>query len=110
MMIAVAFALAAAVGSVARWWCSRFNRVGRPLGTLAVNVIAAFALGLLVGASRDTATIIGVAHLGSLSTFSTVVKEVSGELEAHRYGGALLYVGATLVLGVTAAALGIAIG
>jgi CrcB protein len=110
MTLAIAFAGAAAVGSVARWWCSRFNRVGRPVGTLAVNVVSAFALGLLVGASGNTATIIGVALLGSLSTFATVVKEISGELETHRYGGALLYLGATVVLGVMAASAGIAIG
>lgn len=109
-MIVLWFCFAAAAGAVIRWWCGRFNSAGRPWGTLGVNVIAALTLGLVVGSSADTLTIVGVGHLGALSTFSTWMKEISGDLGAGHRKNAIAYIVASLVLGVGAAAIGLELG
>jgi CrcB protein len=60
------------------------RRAGRdlPVGTLAVNVTGAFALGVLVGTSlgADQLRLAGAGLLGSYTTFSTWA------LESHRLG------------------------
>jgi CrcB protein len=109
-MIVIAFVAAAGLGTVLRWQSVRWNRPGRRFGTLTVNVVASFALGLLVGASADTVVILGVAHLGSLSTFSTVMREVSTDIDSGRQAGAAAYIALTVTLSVAAAATGIALG
>lgn len=50
-----------------------FNRRKFPYGTMLVNLIGAFLLGLLIGsaASREWQLLIGVGFMGSLTTFST---------------------------------------
>lgn len=79
-----------------------------PYGTLFVNLVGAFALGLVVGLalSADAYRLLGTSLLGAFTTFSTWA------LESHRLGedgeprrGALNFV-ASLVLGLAAAWLG----
>ena len=85
-------------------------------GTFLVNVIASFALGLVLAlqescsASRGIALLIGVGFFGSLSTFSTFAVELLNELRA---GNALAAAGLALisiVAGVLAAATGYGLG
>jgi CrcB protein len=102
-VIAVAFVALAAAGTVARWQVGRLNQPDWPGGTLAVNLGAAFLLGLLHDATPDTLTLAGVALLGSYSTFSTVMRETA---EARRTRGAAVYLTTTLVGGVALAYLG----
>ncbi len=103
-MIVVAFVALAAAGTIGRWQLLRLNRPDYPLGTLVANVVVAFALGLLHGTDGDTRVIVGVALIGSLSTFSTVV----GELVAGSTGrAAATNLGVTQVAGVAAAWLGL---
>ncbi|MFV2038866.1 MAG: CrcB family protein [Acidimicrobiales bacterium] len=106
-MMVLAFGLLAVAGAVGRWQMTRLNSTGWPVGTLAVNVGAAFVLGLLANSSSSTITLAGVGLLGSYSTFSTVVREVTdlSELEGRRWGARYLVV--TLVLGVAAALIGL---
>lgn len=105
-MIAVGFAVLAASGALARWQMSRLNRADWPAGTLLVNVVAAFVLGLLHEAADGTITVVGAGLLGSFSTFSTVVRELVDTAE-RRPWAAVAYLGTTVVLGVTAAWMGI---
>ena len=105
-MIALAFAGLAAVGSLARWQMARYNRADWPLGTLVVNLAAAFTLGLLHGAADGAVTVIGAGLLGSISTFSTVVREVTDTAES-RPSAALSYLAATVAHGVGVAWVGI---
>jgi CrcB protein len=74
------------IGALARFLldaavADRFGR-GFPLGTLAVNLTGALALGVLVGAalSSDTLRLVGTGLIGSYTTFSTWV------LESQRLG------------------------
>lgn len=103
-MIVIAFLTAAAVGTLIRWRLS--SLLPPPTGTLAANLIGAFALGWLHGTSDATATVVGVAALGSLTTFSTLVVELL-QLARTGAGLALLYLGATIVGGVGLAWVGL---
>jgi len=47
------------------------ERLAQPIGTLLVNLVGSFALGLLAGAGGDSQTVIGIAGLGAFTTFST---------------------------------------
>jgi CrcB protein len=83
-----------------------------PLGTLAVNLVGAFFLGLLTGLSvtGDSLLLEGTALLGSFTTFSTVM------LEAERLGEegegrlALANLAVSFAGGLAAASLGWILG
>jgi len=89
-------------------------RSGRdfPLGTLAVNVSGAFALGILLGASLegDALLLAGTATLGSYTTFSTWMLETHRLSEDSEWGLALANVLVSVAVGLGAAALGRALG
>ena len=115
----LAAALAGGVGAGLRYVVDVLVVAGKPgrfpLGILIVNITGSFALGVLTGLGASlvggaTVWIVGVGLLGGYTTFSTVSLESvllvrSGE--ARR--GWMNAVG-TLVLGVAAAAAGLAIG
>jgi CrcB protein len=81
---------------------------GFPLGTLAVNVSGAFALGVLHGAGvgGDALTLTGTALLGSYTTFSTWM------LESERLGedGEPLLLWANVVVSLFAGLAAFALG
>lgn len=101
-MTVVWFVVAAAAGSVARHQVNRLGTGWR--GTLALNVVGAFALGLLLASEPHdvTVTVVGTGLIGSLTTFSTFALEV---VEAPRRTRLVILVG-TVGLGLGAAALG----
>jgi CrcB protein len=98
--------------------CGRFLLDGAiaarafPLGTLAVNVSGAFALGVLAGAgvSSNAYLLAGTATLGSYTTFSTWMFETQRAAEDGRSGVAVANVVVSVALGLGAAALGRVIG
>jgi CrcB protein len=111
--------LGAAVGAPARYLVDRFVQ-GRhdallPWGTVCVNVVGSFALGLLTGlaARHDVPgavmTTLGTGFCGALTTYSTFSYETLRLYE----DGARLYAAAnivlTLVAGLTAALAGYAL-
>ena len=87
-------------------------------GTFAVNVIACFALGLVLSlleavpqdAKAPLALLIAVGFFGSLSTFSTFVLELLAELQARRPATATLLALSSIVVGLMAAAAGYVLG
>ena len=85
-------------------------------GTFLVNVIASFALGLVLAlqesctASRGVALLIGVGFFGSLSTFSTFVVELLNELRAGHVLAAGVLALISILAGVLAAAAGFGLG
>lgn len=106
-MIAVAFVLAAAAGTLARWGLS--VRLTPPSGTLVANLAGSFLLGLLAGVEGPARTIQGVAALGTLTTFSTLMVELL-EIWAYDRRLATGYLTATIVGGVGLAWLGLTLG
>ena len=82
------------------------ERLGRdvPLGTLAVNLTGAFALGALSGDF-----VLGTGFVGAYTTFSTWMLETQRLAEDGRGAAALANALGSLVLGLGAAALGAAL-
>jgi CrcB protein len=83
-----------------------------PRGTLVVNVLGSFALGLLHGAglTGDGLLLAGTALLGSFTTFSTWMVEAEGLREQGRHGVAFANVAASLAAGLAATTAGWALG
>ncbi len=88
---------------VSDWAASEF-----PYGTLAVNILGAFVLGLLVGASLGGAAyrLTGTGLIGGFTTFSTWTFESHRLGEDGRWRVGLLNVALSLILGVLAALAG----
>lgn len=88
---------------------------GFPLSTLIINCVGALALGILVsrvwGVAPDWAKAgLGPGLLGSFTTFSAVAVSLVSLGAAGEWMPALAYLALTLVLGIGAAALGLALG
>jgi CrcB protein len=101
-------ALAGGLGAVARFLVDGFvsarTRRALPLGTLAVNLTGAFALGVLSGNF-----VIGTGFVGAYTTFSTWMFETQRLTEDGRWAAALGNAFGSLALGLGAAALGAAL-
>ncbi|MDP9257271.1 MAG: fluoride efflux transporter CrcB [Actinomycetota bacterium] len=83
-----------------------------PFGTLAVNGLGSFLLGLLHGAgvTGDQLLLAGTALLGSFTTFSTWMLETERLAEDGGAGLSLTNVFGSLAVGLAAVALGWVIG
>jgi len=79
-------------------------------------VTGSFLLGVLAGAAADhgvpteLVTVAGTGLLGAYTTFSTFSVDTVGLVERGRIGAAAANLGASLVLGLGAAALGLFLG
>jgi CrcB protein len=81
--------------------------------TVTINVVGSFLLGLLAAEhwfSRDVREAIGVGFLGGFTTFSTFSVQVVLETDGGKPGKAALYIAASVVGGIAAAAAGYALG
>lgn len=88
---------------------------GFPLSTLLINTVGAFTLGLLVARLWSSAPSwlkagLGAGLLGSFTTFSALAVSLVSLSEAGEWMTALLYLAASLVLGLGAAWLGLRLG
>lgn len=91
--------------------------LGFPLGTFAINVAGAFALGALLGRldrlPADRATprrlLLGTGLLGGFTTYSSLSIDTASLATAGAAGTALLYGLGTVLLGLGAAAAGMAL-
>jgi CrcB protein len=117
-------ALFVAIGAVPGAWL-RFRVVNHfePMlprkhwGTFGVNLIACFAIGLLVGlqascglAADRTLLLLGTGFLGSFSTFSTWIAELHETLQRHQRREVVLLCGGSLLGGLLAVGAGLALG
>ena len=108
-----------ALGAVSRFLFSRgLNRLEGwllPVGTIGVNVVGAFCLGLFleIAAERligsDLRAFLAIGFLGSFTTFSTFSLETIGLLREYQYGSAAANAFGSLFLGLGAGILGIAL-
>ena len=117
-------ALLVAIGAVPGAWL-RFRVVNHlePMlprkhwGTFGVNLVAAFALGLVVGLERSCGgaaqrllLLIGTGFFGSFSTFSSFIGEVHAELRQGHWGEAALLTLGSVLAGLLALKLGLLVG
>jgi CrcB protein len=106
-VITIGFVAIAGVATLVRVLASaRLNRESFPYGTLAVNIVGSFTLGLLAAAGPTATVILASGALGSLTTLSTLAVEVV-DLWRRSRRRALGYVTASLVGGVAAAWIGL---
>jgi CrcB protein len=107
-------ALGGALGASGRYgvslWSARAFGDALPWGTLAVNVVGGFAMGLLAGFAgerRDLMLLLGVGVLGGFTTFSAFSIEVVRLAERGAGGTAAAYALASVVLSAGAALAGL---
>ena len=107
-MMLAAVLLAGAGGAVLRFLVARL--LPSPWAVLAVNVAGSLLAGMLIGlVSGDLRVILLTGLCGGLTTFSTFSIETVQLVQSGRARVALLSVAANLVLGLGAAALGMAL-
>jgi CrcB protein len=107
--------LGGGIGSIARYGVSGFIQ-GRwggdfPLGTMAVNLIGCFILGVVMSLVEDRQAtngriFLGVGFCGGFTTFSTFGYETSGLIGDRRISAAGTNVLLSVGLGLVAVALG----
>ncbi len=100
--------------AVARMWSSAW-----PWGTLGVNVLGGFAMGLVMGHLMKSGTsspsqenwrlFLGTGVLGGFTTFSAFSLETAKMIEAGNWQQALLHSGTSVVLCVVAVFAGMAL-
>ena len=112
MALVIAVAVAGGLGSLARYGISNaFHGDALPWATVAINVFGSFLLGVLVVVphhwlSEDTRTTLGVGLLGGFTTFSTFSVQAFLDFEAGEPAKGLLYIAASVLLGIAAATAG----
>jgi CrcB protein len=103
------------LGVLSRYGISRatLHHEGLLWATVAINIAGSFMLGMLVAAgwfSRDVREGIGVGFLGGFTTFSTFSVQIVMEADAGETGTAALYLTASVIGGIAAAAAGYILG
>jgi CrcB protein len=108
-----------AFGAMGRFLLSRtVNRAGRwllPVGTISVNLIGAFLLGLLLEVASERMVspelrgLLAIGFLGSFTTFSTFSLETLNLIREYQCGAAAVNVLGSVVLGLASALLGITV-
>lgn len=106
-MTVLLVALGGAIGAVARYATGRLTLDRPAWATFAVNVVGSFVLGLLAGAgvSGRWGAFASIGFCGAFTTWSTLAYET--RTLGWRWGA--VNAGASLVVGVGAAALGYAV-
>ena len=121
MMQWAAIAGGGAVGALMRYWVSTavYGWLGRgfPWGTLAVNVIGSFVMGLLtvllierLDSLPETRAFLLIGLLGAFTTFSTFSVETLMLIESGAWQRALANAVASVLVCVLAAAFGLFMG
>lgn len=117
----LAIGVGGALGSMARFWVSNqmYHWLGRDFawGTLVVNVVGSFVIGLLMilmidkfQASIEMRSFMIVGFLGAFTTFSTFSFETYLYLQSGEINKALFNIGASVIVCIFAVWLGILAG
>ena len=119
-MLVLLVALGGAVGAVSRYglsgWVQAQWGTAFPMGTMAVNVLGSFLLGLSLPLfenlawSAEVRTMVTIGILGAFTTFSTYSYEAVVLLQGGEWGRGAAYMGGSLLLGLLAVLSGMALG
>lgn len=124
MMQAVLVFLGGGLGALARWafgvTAARWLGTAWPWGTLGVNVLGSFAMGLVMaalmrggainGGEENWRLFLATGLLGGFTTFSAFSLESARMIEAGQWGHAGLYGLISVVVSVAALFAGMALG
>lgn len=116
LLIVVAGGLGSLVRFVVDGVIARSIKTGFPWGIFVINTTGSLLLGFFTGLADSSVIdapllfIAGAGFLGGYTTFSTAMVDTVAMLRERRYGAALLNGGGLLLIGVAAAALGLAVG
>lgn len=113
--------VAGGLGALSRYQMSglahRLLGDGFPYGTLTVNVVGSFIIGLVMQASLSTDLVppawrlaVTVGFLGAFTTFSTFSYETLGYIEDGAWSIAAVNILTNVILAVTAVSLGVLLG
>ena len=102
-----------AFGAVSRYsisgWMHGLIDTRFPIGTLTVNVVGCFLLGMLKHVGETTVLVspemraaLGVGFLGALTTFSTFGYETISQIEDGAWSVAMANIGVNVVVGILA--------
>ena len=84
----------------------KLHKNSLPLETLLINVLVSFVIGITVHRSANMGFLFGTGFAGSFTTWSTFALESHDLIKDKKRGIAWIYLALTLVLGVSAAAVG----
>ena len=121
MLQILAIAGGGALGALGRFWVSTgvYRLVGRdfPWGTLAVNTLGSFLMGLLfvlfverLAAGSELRAAVLVGFLGAFTTFSTFSMETLALIEEGYLGNAFLNMWVSLLVCLMACWVGVLLG
>jgi CrcB protein len=113
--------LGGGLGSVLRYsigkWIGTLHTHYFPFGTLVANILACFALGIILGItdarqlmSPSAKIFWAVGFCGGFSTFSTFSGETLSLIQSGFTGSSLLYIGLSLTLCIGATLAGLYLG
>jgi len=119
-MLILLVAAGGALGAVARYglsgWVQGLLSTSFPMGTLVVNVLGSFLLGLSFFLLESLAlpagarSMITIGFLGAFTTFSTFSYEAIVLVGGGEWGRGGLYVGGSLILGLVGVVAGLGLG
>ncbi|UQD52082.1 fluoride efflux transporter CrcB [Bacillus methanolicus] len=102
-------------GAVSRYFISRKlngHKSKIPFGTLTVNLLGSFLLGILIGKNFGEAVylLLGIGFMGAFTTFSTLKAETLQLFEQKETFKSAFYLAITYIVGIIAGLLGLVIG
>lgn len=112
-LIAIGGALGSIGRIVSQQFAQRYFPFDFPVGTIAVNIVGSFVIGLVFGLSDhrhffspQTRLFLTAGLCGGFTTFSSFSYETLNLIRTGEFIEALLYIGVSIVSGLAAAAAG----
>nr|WP_242529497.1 fluoride efflux transporter CrcB [Priestia flexa] len=115
-MTALLIALGGFLGAIARYvlstWMNQKSTTGFPIGTLCVNLVGSFLLGILVGNGMTSGvySFLGVGFMGAFTTFSTFKLENIHLHEKKMHTVLFPYLAFSYIGGIVLAFIGMLVG